>query len=948
MTRTFICVVALILLSFVSTASGQVAITGRITGVVKDVSDAAIPGATVTLQGRTLMASLSTVTDVDGSYTLQFVPIGTYELEINAPGFSSFIQKAIQISSGFVATINTQLKVERSQQTVTVRAEEPIVDVESVVTSSTFDNSMLQNVPSGRDLWSTVAQAPGTMLNDFDVGGNQSYQQGIMQVHGSMPGEQAYSFNGLRMNWPGSTGGYTAFYMDLDSLQEFQIITDSAPAEVGVGGVYLNLVTKSGSNQIHGTAATYYTTAALRKAVADSLYNGIPGGVGSPINMLLDATANLGAPIINNRWWIFGGYERYDINESILAVHTPPTEGGGPIPDIDHQSNTILRNDWQLNSKNHINFQWLYNEHNRFFRRDSAFQFVDEQASWLQIEPAYIVQGQWTSQITKNLVMDARMGYLHLLFPEGYQRTVQPNDITLQDFGFSTEKGAAPYSYLNPAQTARLSVSASDYKESFRTGSHNLRAGYETGISRNGNFYDVNHDMIAQFNAGVPLDVNIYNTPVREEAIFHDSAFFVQDTWSPKKRLSLNLGARFEHFRTFNPAQSSPGTGTYAYIFPARTFLQSSDIVNWNNVAPRLGVTYDLTGKGRTVLRAAYSRFYRIEGTELADAVNPNALSGQIFKWDGTDVNGIPDQTEFLKSSNFLGSVGGISTRIDPNLKRPYSTEISVGWEQQVYKELHIGLTYYYRTNKNLIAERNDAILASDYTPITEINGVPITNPLNGQPMTLYDVIHSKVGASDFVVTNIPELNDNAYDAVEFTAVKRYSDRWQLLAGFTVQRDKGVYSPAFLNGSATDDFNDPNKDINRRNSYLNFDSTYVFKLAGTYQLPKRISTSVNFQHYTGYPFQPMNVFTGLNQGSETVILASAGQSRLPSVNLLDLRISRPTTFGDSRFVVEPMVDLFNVTNSNVVVAESTFVGSLRQPSDVLHPFMVKFGLRVNF
>jgi hypothetical protein len=348
------------------------------------------------------------------------------------------------------------------------------------------------------------------------------------------------------------------------------------------------------------------------------------------------------------------------------------------------------------------------------------------------------------------------------------------------------------------------------------------------------------------------------------------------------------------------------------------------------------------------VLRAAYSRFYRIEGTELADAVNPNGLSGQIFKWDGSDVNGIPDPAEFLKSSNFLGSMGGIATHIDPNLKRPYSTEISVGWEQQVYKELHIGLTYYYRTNKNLIAERNDAILPSDYTPITAINGVSITNPLNGQPMTLYNVIPSKVGASDFVVTNIPELNDNAYDAVEFTAVKRFSDRWQVLAGFTVQRDKGVYSPAFLNGSATDDFNDPNKDINRGNSYLNFDSTYVLKLVGTYELPQRISTSVNFQHYTGYPFQPMNVFTGLNQGSETVILAPAGQSRLPSVNLLDLRISRPTKFGDSRFVIEPMVDLFNVTNSNVVVAESNFVGSLRQPSDVLHPFMAKFGLRVNF
>ena len=94
-------------------------------------------------------------------------------------------------------------------------------------------------------------------MNVFDVGGNQSFQQSIMQVHGSMPGEQVYSFNGLRMNWPGSTGGFAAYYIDDDTLQELQVITDSAPAEVSVGGVYMNLITKSGSNQIHGTLAAY-------------------------------------------------------------------------------------------------------------------------------------------------------------------------------------------------------------------------------------------------------------------------------------------------------------------------------------------------------------------------------------------------------------------------------------------------------------------------------------------------------------------------------------------------------------------------------------------------------------------------------------------------------------------------------------------------------------------
>jgi hypothetical protein len=394
----------LICLFLVTRGTAQVDIAGKVSGVVEDASGAAIGGARVTLHGSALMTPRSSTTQVDGSYLLDFVPIGTYELVVEAQGFKSFDQRSIEVSSGFVATVSPRLEVGGGQEVIEVSAKGPIVDVKGVTTATTFDESLLQSIPSGRDPWSTVAQAPGTTMNDFDVGGNQSFQQGIMQVHGSMPGEQVYSFNGLRMNWPGSTGGYTAFYIDDDSLEELQVVTDSAPAEVSVGGVYLSLVTKSGSNQIHGSAAAYYTTAALREDVTEPIYNGSPVKAGSPITMLLDAAANAGGPIVKNRWWIFGGYRRYDVRESVLAIDQPLSEGGGPIADTNHQSNTILRSDWQLNDKNRVNFQWLYNDHNRFFRRDTNFQFVDEQASWLQISPSYLLQSQWTSQLTNSLL----------------------------------------------------------------------------------------------------------------------------------------------------------------------------------------------------------------------------------------------------------------------------------------------------------------------------------------------------------------------------------------------------------------------------------------------------------------------------------------------------------------------------------------------------------------
>jgi len=106
--------------------------------------------------------------------------------------------------------------------------------------------------------------------------------------------------------------------------------------------------------------------------------------------------------------------------------------------------------------------------------------------------------------------------------------------------------------------------------------------------------------------------------------------------------------------------------------------------------------------------------------------------------------------------------------------------------------------------------------------------------------LTLYSFRPSdpaKYGAFNFVVTNIQQLDDNAYHGVEFTAVKRLSHRWQVLGGFTIQRQKGVYSRGYSDQAYSDNFTDPNLDINRKNNYLNLDATYVFKVDSTYQLP---------------------------------------------------------------------------------------------------------------
>jgi hypothetical protein len=215
-------------------------------------------------------------------------------------------------------------------------------------------------------------------------------------------------------------------------------------------------------------------------------------------------------------------------------------------------------------------------------------------------------------------------------------------------------------------------------------------------------------------------------------------------------------------------------------------------------------------------------------------------------------------------------------------------------------------------------------------------------NGLTGVTVTPYNIPTAYRGRSAYVIQNISATDDNRYDGVEFTALKQFTDKWQVNAGLTLQKNRGTYG----NGTS-DDFNDPNQDYNRSNGSIDTDARVLVKLAGTYILPYRVSTSINFQHTSGYSILPTQTITGLNL-AESVKLAPSGALRLGDVDLVNIRLSRPTPLGD-KMTIEPACDLNNVLNTNATIAVTTTYGAnFLRPGNVVNPFVARFALKLNW
>jgi hypothetical protein len=921
--------------------------TGTLSGVVRDAQGGVLPGVTVNVTGQGGVVRSSVSTDA-GLYSLTGLPPGSYVVGFELTGFTTQTRDGVVVQVNRTTRLDMELGVGGLQETITVSGETPVVDVSSTVTQTNISKDLYEAIPTGRNPWVMAGLVPGVVTGRLDVGGTEGMQQYNLEAFGSADSQKSFSIDGLKTNWAGGSGGATMQYYGFEMYEEYNMQTASGTAESDVSGVYMNMVTKSGGNRFASDHNFYFMNDSLQgDNIDDDLRtrlglgsSGQTGAAGNPIDISYDWSSTLGGPIVRDKLWFFGATRRWRLDQLQIGATNPD---GSQAIDDNRIENYMGKITGQAAANTRASFMFNRNLKNRFHRRDSPYLFVEDLATTLQDQPAQNFVAQVNQVVGQRGVFDVRFGRMWGEFPSRYQEGA--TGIAVRDVQNFTRINAAEIQSINPNHRYQGNATLSFFVPEL-AGNHDFKAGVQ--LSRERMAYDRirNGDILLETRNDVGFQGQIANTPIVSDHKMDTWGAFLQDRWVIG-RTTINLGVRLDGASGYLPEQSSPA-GTFV---GARSFPET-DIYDFSlNVAPRLGISYDVFGNGQTAIKAYYGRFYNQFGSEIVEATNLNALATQNVAWNDGNGNRRLDAGELGPVPAFAR---GLFPTFDQDADRPYSDEMNVGVEHQLIPNLGVGVSYHRRHHRQGLGLIDTARPAEAFVPEART----FTDPASGQAqsITLYKLLPQFGTQQNRVITNVDAL-ESEYNGMTFDIQKKMSNRWQMLAGLTIQRHRGFdHSGTYTQGGtvgACAILNDPNCLINRDDGSVFTDVPWVFNLSGSYLLPwYDVAIAAKYNARDGDPLNRTQVFSftspTLTQPSATVRVATRGTDRTDTVNqFLDLRLSKRQRVGIANF--ELSLDLFNVMNANHVLGQNEGLGATwGRPNRVLTPRIIRFGVTARF
>jgi hypothetical protein len=536
------------------------------------------------------------------------------------------------------------------------------------------------------------------------------------------------------------------------------------------------------------------------------------------------------------------------------------------------------------------------------------------------------------------------------------------------------ESGAAGDNQLVDMKQTKGAVTL--YKPNWLYGNHELKAGFEYSVH---NRVDAKLEQTTNYHLfvsnGAPYQFLPFNGPVSPSVYANMVGSYVRDSWTVGRRLTLNLGLRFDSQDAFVPEQCrDAATPPADVIFPAACFSKVQ-INTWNSVTPRLHAAYDLSGDGKTVIKGGWGRYDHMRQLD-PDVIRlaGNAQASAVYSWRDLNGNNDYDPGEVNLDRNgpdFVQTVGKLSQGtalpapppnnvVNPNEKQPKYDELSISLERELISNLAVKGTAIYSRTTNVIRTQNNLRPYEAYNvPVTNRDPGPdgsvgtFDDP--GTSVTYFEFSQALAGRrfEEFMPVNDPNVNQS-YKGMELAVVKRLSNRWQFMGSYSAtKKNIPIYgylsSGSFITGSFDSAHNvgnlTPNDEINRADRTWERNG----KVMGAYIFPANVQVSANFEHRSGDVFARQVRFTGGRTIPSIVLnVDPIGSQRTPDLNLLTFRVEKTfSVFDTHKMAVR--VNLYNALNaSTATVVDARSGARFLRPVNILPPRIAEVSASYTF
>src|SRR3989475_696580 len=400
---------------FVFTACSGALAQSTLTGIVKDQSGAVLPGVAVEAGSPALIEkSRSTITDEGGAYKIIDLRPGDYGVTFSLPGFKT-VKLDVELPSNFTATINAEMAVGGVEETITVAAESPVVDVQTNFKAQVLPREILDTVPTAHTIQSVGQLVVGVQMDVPDVGGSRAMQQTYFIVHGAGTAQTSVLMDGMIINGLQNDGAVQS-YMNDAGAEQMVYQTGGGTADSPSGGMKLNVSPKEGGNEFHGSVFAGFEGSGLQSNNLSPFLAKHGVRVVDQIGTYRDIDGTLGGPIKKDKLWFFGSSRFFTVNKPVASTfYVPP---GSTYADCntgvvacrqgvnDQQINSVLlRLTWQVSPRNKLSAYM-----DRLFKsRDHDVSAGDDPATagFRWNSPIYETSTvKWTSTISNRLLME--------------------------------------------------------------------------------------------------------------------------------------------------------------------------------------------------------------------------------------------------------------------------------------------------------------------------------------------------------------------------------------------------------------------------------------------------------------------------------------------------------------------------------------------------------------